>query len=46
MPEEIHENELPPEKPALKMSLKGFAIAVLGAVLLALLLGAVLRVWD
>lgn len=46
MPDELHEDQLPPEKPKLKASLSGYAFAVAGAILLALVIGLVLRWWG
>jgi hypothetical protein len=46
MADDLQENELPPEKPALKIGLKGCAIALLGVIFMSVLVGVVLRIWG
>jgi hypothetical protein len=46
MADEISNDELPPEKPALKMSVTGCLVALGGVAIMGVLVGLVLRWWG
>jgi len=46
MPDEIPNDELPPEKPPLKMTVTGCLVALGAVAILGVLIGLVLRWWG
>jgi hypothetical protein len=46
MADEIPSDELPPEKPPLKMSVTGCVVALVGVTIIGALVGLVLRWWG